>query len=138
MFFKIIIWSNKNFLIEDNNCFIYENDQLIMNLKCLRTNTDCVIELNEVKNQLIIQCNSMQMAGDIIQSIVNDLYPTQSISLNCTSNFPNEIEQLRKLINQIGRLESVRQQLNADFADNTLMIKELIIKAEDARLLNEL
>lgn len=109
-----------------------------MNLKCLRTNTDCVIELNEVKNQLIIQCNSMQMAGDIIQSIVNDLYPTQSISLNCTSNFPNEIEQLRKLINQIGRLESVRQQLNADFADNTLMIKELIIKAEDARLLNEL
>ena len=70
-----------------------------------------------MKSQLIIQCNSMQVAGELMQSIVNDIYTVQlnSLNLNCTSNFPSEIEQLRKLVNQINKLESVRQQLNAEF-----------------------
>ena len=123
-----------------DNDYVFEDEQFVANLKCLRTNMYCVIDLNETKAQLVIRCNSMQMTGEIIQSIVSDLYPAQSssLNLNCTANFPADIERLRKLVNQIGRLESVRQQLNADFADNSAMIKELIIKAEDARLLDEL
>lgn len=137
---KLIMWLNKNFLIEDSNCYVIENDELTISLKCLRTNTFCIIGLDEQKSQLIIQCDSMQMAGELIQSIVSDLFSLQlnSLNLNCQSYFLNEIEKMRKLVNQINKLESVRQQLNADFADNSQIIKELIIKAEDSRLLNEL
>lgn len=99
------MWLNKNFIIEDedSNCYIFENNKLIINLKCLRTNTFCIIELDELKEELIIQCDSMQMAGDMITSIINDLYSLQSnnLNLNCTSNFPNEIEQVRKLGNNL-------------------------------------
>lgn len=134
------MWLGKNFLVDDSDCYVLENEQFTANLKCLRTSMYCLLDLNEAKSQLVIRCNSMQMTGEIIQSIVSDLYPAQSSSLNlsCTASFPADIERLRKLVNQIGRLESVRQQLNADFADNSAMIKELIIKAEDARLLDEL
>ena len=126
--------------MDDSNCFMYENEQFVANLKCLRSSLYCVIDLNEAKGQLVLRCDSMQMTGEILQSIVSDLFPSQlsTLNLNCTASFPADIERLRKLVNQAGRLESVRQQLNADFADNSAMIKELIIKAEDARLLDEL
>lgn len=120
------MWLNKNFLIEDNNCYIFDN-QWTINLKCLRTNLFYIIELDEIKCQLTIQCDSMQMAGEMITSIVNDLYSLQSnnLNLNCTSNFPNEIEQVRKNINQINRLELVRQQLAADLAGYGILIRLL-------------
>lgn len=134
----MIMWLGKNFLLQDSDSYVLENEQFTANLKCLRTGMYCQIDLNETKGQLVIRCDSMQMSGEIIQSIVSDLFPSGGLNLNCTASFPSDIERLRKLINQISRLESVRQQLNADFADNSAMIKELIIKAEDARLLDEL
>ena len=138
--FQLVMWLSKNFMMEDSDCYVLEDERFVVNLKCLRTSLHCVIDLHETKAQLVLRCNSMQMTGEIIQSIVSDLYPAQSSSLNlsCAASFPADIERLRRLVNQIGRLESVRQQLNADFADNSAMIKELIIKAEDARLLDEL
>ena len=54
------------------------------------------------------------------------------------ADFPNQMEDLRNVLAQVGELEKVRQQLTAEMADNSGVIGNLVVRAEDARMMNHM
>lgn len=117
-----------------------DQTRLVVYFRCLRTQKPLCIELDESANQLRIGCECMGLAGELFQSFATDCLLTSSpnLSLNCVATFPHEMNQLRQLVGQVEQLQSVRQQLTADLADSSNMVKVMVVKAEDARLLEEL
>lgn len=76
----------------------------------------------------------MDLAGELVQSIAAEFNVAE---LDSVSEFPHELETLKSLIKKAEEFQAVRQQLKAGIADNSLAIKTLIVRAEDARLLGE-
>ena len=52
------------------------------------------------------------------------------------ADFPRQMEDLRTLLSQVDELHKVRQQLTAEMADNSGVIGNLVVRAEDARMMN--
>lgn len=56
--------------------------------------------------------------------------------LATVANFPRQMEDLRNILKQVDELQKVRQQLTAEMADNSGVIGNLVVRAEDARMMN--
>lgn len=54
------------------------------------------------------------------------------------ANFPRHMEDLRNVLKQVDELQKVRQQLTAEMADNSGVIGNLVVRAEDARMMNHM
>ena len=59
-----------------------------------------------------------------------------SQDLPVVADFPRQMEDLRTLLSQVDELHKVRQQLTAEMADNSGVIGNLVVRAEDARMMN--
>lgn len=57
--------------------------------------------------------------------------------LESVAHFPEEIRKFSESLSQVNDLNSVRVKLTAEMADSSNLIKTLVIKAEDSRILNE-
>lgn len=123
-------WINKNFLIEKE----LENDETFrIAFLSLRDKKPLILEMNEKSGQFTIKTDNMELAGQIIQSLVLD--HLNFSNLNSIADFPNEVENLKKLILQVEEIQNVRQQLGTNIAENSSDIRTLVVRAEDARLL---
>jgi Bardet-Biedl syndrome 2 protein len=81
-----------------------------------------------------IGTNSMELAGDIIQDMCKYLKIT---NLESTADFPREMEEFQAVLGHVEEYNDIRLKLSAEIADSSNMIKTLVIKAEDARILND-
>ena len=54
------------------------------------------------------------------------------------ADFPHQMEDLRNVLHQVDELQKVRQQLTAEMADNSGIIGNLVVRAEDARMMNHM
>lgn len=54
------------------------------------------------------------------------------------ANFPRQMEDLGNILKQVDELQKVRQQLTAEMADNSGVIGNLVVRAEDARMMNHM
>lgn len=87
------------------------------------------------KSAIIIYTESIELAGNCVQSIgdffsINNLLPNRS-------KFPDEIGKLQKMIEQVGEMQTARQHLVVEVADNANLIRAAVVQAEDARLTEE-
>lgn len=101
----------------------------------LRDKNLLILEMDAKTRQFIIRSNNMEIAGQIIQSLVFEFLNISNLS--SFADFPIEIENLKKLILKVEEMESVRQQLSVNIALNSSDIRALVVKAEDARMLGE-
>jgi len=83
---------------------------------------------------LTIRCDSMELAGDIIQDLGRYLALT---NLDSTADFPDEMGQFEQVLAKVEEYNAQRLKMSADIADTSNVIKTLVIKAEDARILND-
>ena len=58
--------------------------------------------------------------------------------LAVVANFPHQMEDLKNILKQVDELRKVRQQLTAEMADNSGVIGNLIVRAEDARMMHHM
>ncbi len=58
--------------------------------------------------------------------------------LAVVADFPQHMEDLKSVLKQVDELHKVRQQLTAEMADNSGVIGNLVVRAEDARLMNHM
>ena len=82
-----------------------------------------------------IGCNSMDLAGDIIQDLSKFLKITE---LESEANFPNEMMSFGAVLANVTEYNSARTKLTADMADSSNRVKALVVKCEDARQLGEM
>jgi len=80
-----------------------------------------------------IRCDDMELAGNVIQAIA-DFFGVHHLA--STAHFPHEIETLNALIEKTNQLYSLRDQLSAQMADRSNLVKALLVRAEDSRLIS--
>ena len=60
----------------------------------------------------------------------------EDLAVSCF--FPQDLNNLEKLLAKADELQSVRQRLGADMADNSGVIRSLVVRAEDSRLMTDM
>ncbi len=58
--------------------------------------------------------------------------------LEVVAEFPKHMEELRSVLSQVDEYHKVRQRLTAEMADNSGVIRNLVVRAEDARMMNDM
>lgn len=82
-----------------------------------------------------IRCDSMDLAGDIFQDIINYFKLNES---EAQIDFPDEFTEFANVTKRIIECNTARSKLTADMADETQRIKALVISAEDSRLIHDM
>ena len=54
------------------------------------------------------------------------------------ASFSSELQELRGKVEPLAEYQTTRQKLSAELADNSGVIRGLIVRAEDARLMGDL
>ncbi len=82
-----------------------------------------------------LYCDDLDVCGDVVQAL-SDYLALEDLSSTC--EFPEEIAVLEKLLTTAEELQSVRQRLSAEMADHSGMIRTLVVRAEDSRLMMDM
>lgn len=129
---RAVMWLNQNFLLPDE-IESKDGDLDIMFLS-LRTGNPLAIKMDQSGN-VSIKTDDMDLAGDIIQALATFLGIED---LQTTAEFPNHLEELRAVLLKVDELHAVRQKLTAEMADHSNLIRSLVVRAEDARLMGDM
>lgn len=97
--------------------------------------TGCPIYLHMVPGTITIHCEDIDLVGDIVQALAASL---NIENLTSTANFPDFIEKLKEVLVKVDEFHNVRQKLTAEMADHSNLIRSLVVRAEDARLMNDM
>eukprot|EP01063_Lacrimia_lanifica_P017892 TRINITY_DN24875_c0_g1_i1.p1 TRINITY_DN24875_c0_g1~~TRINITY_DN24875_c0_g1_i1.p1 ORF type:complete len:722 (+),score=315.58 TRINITY_DN24875_c0_g1_i1:97-2262(+) len=100
----------------------------------LRTGEFLMISM-KAEGQMEINAQSMEVVGDIIQDLCQNLGIKE---MEATADFPTELEVFSKVIQKVDGYNAVRVQLTMEMADSSQLVKALVIRAEDARILSEM
>lgn len=130
---RIILWINRNFLLTESLDMNLIGD-LKLYMISLRDGKELAIYM-DASGKVTIQTDNITLAGDLIQSMATYL---NLESLKSTAEFPLEEQKCIELLERLQELEAVKRKLNIDLGDKSSLIRNLIIRSEDARLLNDL
>ncbi|EJW77367.1 hypothetical protein WUBG_11724, partial [Wuchereria bancrofti] len=83
---------------------------------------------------VIIQNNDIELVGNIIQSIAESFGITE---IQTTAQFPREIAKLNDITEKLHEMYIMRDRLSATIAERSNSIKEMLVRAEDARTINQ-
>ncbi|XP_064385467.1 Bardet-Biedl syndrome 2 protein homolog [Halichondria panicea] len=102
----------------------------------LRTNSPLLMTMDPAQSgKTTLHTDDMDLAGDIIQSLATYLGIED---LEVVAEFPKHMEELRSVLSQVDEYHKVRQRLTAEMADNSGVIRNLVVRAEDARMINDM
>lgn len=83
---------------------------------------------------LKVICEDMEIAGDFLQ----DLCSYMSVAeLSSTAVFPVEYARCAETLDRVESMNQARLKLAAEMADVTQLVKALVVKIEDARMLGD-
>ena len=131
---RVAMWLNQNFLLNDDEVNPDEDGGLPnLVFLCLRNKPK---ELHfEMKSDMItIRADDMDLCGDMVQSLA-DYLGVEDLPSAC--DFPEEMGKIEHLLSTADELQSVRQRLSSEMADQSGLIRTLIVRAEDSRLLSD-
>lgn len=109
---------------------------LDVNFISLRTNEPlCISMTNEQGGSITIRTDDIEVAGEMVQDLCAFLQVTEQES---TANFPEEMEKFKSVLMKVDEYNAVRLKLTAEMADSANLVKALIVKAEDYRMLSDM
>lgn len=85
--------------------------------------------------KITIQTDDMEVAGEMVQDLCAHL---QVQEIESTASFPEEMEKFKSVLLRVDEYNAVRLRLTAEMADSSNLVKALIVKAEDYRMLNDM
>lgn len=131
---RICMWINQNFLLPaDIEPSSSETSELKLLLTCLRNSEDLILNF-EADGEIKIFVNDLEVAGNLIQSLTEFLNVDH---LMTTAFFPKVFEELKELFRKLDGLQDAFKNLNSDVSQKVNTVKNLIIRAEDARTYDE-
>mmetsp|Transcript_47702 Transcript_47702/g.137357 ORF Transcript_47702/g.137357 Transcript_47702/m.137357 type:complete len:721 (+) Transcript_47702:172-2334(+) len=109
---------------------------LDVNFISLRTGEPlCISMTGEQGGTITIRTDNIEDAGELIQDLCAFLQVTE---LESTANFPEEMEKFKQVLLRVDEYNAVRLKLTAEMADSANLVKALIVKAEDYRMLSDM
>ncbi|KAK9814709.1 hypothetical protein WJX72_010246 [[Myrmecia] bisecta] len=85
--------------------------------------------------QVTIRTDSMELAADLVQEIAAYLAIEQ---LDCQADFPPELAAFALVLDRVDELNAARLKMTGAVADSSNVIKSMLVKAEDARILGNM
>merc|ERR1719378_1543180 len=84
---------------------------------------------------MTIRTDEIEVAGEIVQDLCAYLQITE---LEATAHFPDEMDKFKSVLMRVDEYNAVRLKLTAEMADSSNLVKALIVKAEDYRMLSDM
>mmetsp|Transcript_89835 Transcript_89835/g.159798 ORF Transcript_89835/g.159798 Transcript_89835/m.159798 type:complete len:717 (-) Transcript_89835:84-2234(-) len=134
---RIWSWLQRSFInIPDQQPPPSGGNQLNVNFISLRTGEPlCITMSGEQQGLVTIHSDDIETAGEMIQDLCSFI---QVSELESSANFPAEMEKFQSVLMKVDEYNAVRMKLTAEMADSANLVKALIVKAEDYRMLNEM
>ncbi|XP_054565980.1 Bardet-Biedl syndrome 2 protein isoform X2 [Eptesicus fuscus] len=129
---RVFIWLNQNFLLPEDTDI--QNAPFQVCFTSLRNGSQLYIKV-KLNGEISVKTDDIDLAGDIIQSIAS-FFAIEDLQVE--ADFPVYFEELRKVLVKVDEYHSVHQKLSADMADNSNLIRSLLVRAEDARLMRDM
>jgi len=107
-----------------------KNDKMTFSFRSLRDDSLLLICVN--KQEIKFRTDCMQLAGDLVQDFSEFASLAQ---LESTAHFPQEMENFKEVVQVVERHNETRLSLAAESAELSGRVKELVVRAEDCRLL---
>lgn len=102
----------------------------------LRDGAQLMVETTTANGgELHVRSDSMEIAGDIVTDLGQYLGLTE---LSTTCDFPQDFAKFQDVITKVDEYNAVRMKLTGEMADSAQLVKALVIKAEDARILDDM
>merc|ERR1719215_531270 len=95
----------------------------------------CITLTNEQGGMLSIKTDDIEVAGEIVHDLCTFLQVTE---LESRAHFPDEMEKFKQVLMRVDEYNAVRLKLTAEMADSANLVKALIVKAEDYRMLSDM
>ncbi|XP_062860242.1 Bardet-Biedl syndrome 2 protein homolog [Trichomycterus rosablanca] len=125
---RVVMWLNQNFLLPEG---INSPDVAFTSL---RGGGLLVINMHS-SGEITLNTDDIDLAGDLVQSLATFLAIED---LQAEADFPTYFEELRMTLTEVDEFHSVHQKLTAAMADHSSHIRNMLVQAEDARLMGEL
>lgn len=129
---RVALWLNQNFLLPDDTTI--QNAPFKVCFSSLRNGGQLLIKI-KLNGEVTINTDDIDLAGDIIQSLAS-FFAIEELQVE--ADFPAYFEELKKVLMKVDEYHSVYQKLSADMADNSNLIRSLLVQAEDARLMRDM
>eukprot|EP00931_Biecheleriopsis_adriatica_P103076 TRINITY_DN77962_c0_g1_i1.p1 TRINITY_DN77962_c0_g1~~TRINITY_DN77962_c0_g1_i1.p1 ORF type:complete len:719 (+),score=177.27 TRINITY_DN77962_c0_g1_i1:174-2330(+) len=95
----------------------------------------CITVSNEQQGLVTIRTDDIETAGEMVQDLCSFLQVTE---LESSANFPSEMDKFQQVLMRVDEYNAVRMKLTAEMADSANLVKALIVKAEDYRMLSDM
>ncbi|VDN53969.1 unnamed protein product [Dracunculus medinensis] len=129
---RLASWINENFLLHDE-ITSDPDSALAVKFYSLRTKELLFITM-DCSGKVVIRNNDMELVGNVVQSIA-EYFSLEALSTK--ANFPFEMKNILEICEKFREAQLIRDRLNADVAEKTGFIKEMIVRAEDARIIGQ-
>lgn len=130
---RITAWIQRSFIGTED---AMSKPSLDYSFTSLRNGEPLRIQMTaEGGGQVIIRTDDMEVAGELVQDLCTFLQVTE---LESAASFPDEEEKFRAVLQRVDEYNAVRLKLTAEMADSANLVKALIVKAEDYRMLSDM
>ncbi|XP_053126918.1 Bardet-Biedl syndrome 2 protein isoform X2 [Hemicordylus capensis] len=129
---RVIMWLNQSFLLPEDVEIQSASFQVCFT--SLRDAGQLCIKIRP-SGEVLVSTEDIDLAGDIIQSMASFLAIED---LQVEADFPAYFEELRKALIKVDDSHSVCQKLTANMADNSNLIRSMLVQAEDSRLMGDM
>jgi len=138
---RVWSWVQRSFISIDDQMQMVRAGQdpsllLEISFTSLRTGEPlCISMTNEQGGKITIHTDDLEVAGEMIQEFCSFLQVTE---LESIAHFPDEMEKFKSVLMKVDEYNAVRLKLTAEMADSSNLVKALIVKAEDYRMLSDM
>ncbi|XP_063228678.1 Bardet-Biedl syndrome 2 protein homolog isoform X3 [Bacillus rossius redtenbacheri] len=125
---KIALWINQHFLLPKE--VEVEGPELRADFACVRTGTPVAVAMGS-DGHLVVRTDDAGLAGEMLQSLASFLNLDH---LQVAGEFRAEEARLEQLLERASALKDARLRLGADTAGHAGLVRSLVVRAEDARI----
>ncbi|KAF4043827.1 Ciliary BBSome complex subunit 2 [Phytophthora infestans] len=123
-------WLDNAFVLAE---LIPDSSQAHLMFRSLRNNSRLNISVNS--QETVIRTDSMELAAELVQHMCAFL---EWRDLESVADFPQQMEEFRNLLVRVDESNAIRLKLTGEMADDSNQVKNLIIRVEDLRILNDM
>ncbi|XP_061101843.1 Bardet-Biedl syndrome 2 protein homolog isoform X1 [Conger conger] len=125
---RVVMWLNQNFLLPEGT------DTPDVCFTSLRQGGLLSVSMQS-NGEITLKTDDIDLAGDLIQSLASFLAIDD---LQAEADFPGYFEEVRATLTEVDDFHSVHQKLTAAMADHSNHIRNMLVQAEDARLMGDM
>lgn len=129
---RVVLWAQQNFLL--SNEISAKDGSLDLKFLSARTQLSLFISMS-ASGMIVIRSEDMDLVGDVIQNLASFLALEELTTL---ADFPDHMEELKAILLKVDELHSVSARLTAEMADHSNLIRSLVVRAEDCRLMSDM